>query len=98
MRGYFNQFSDVVDDQVQFFRSFAAWGLNGFESHLPRFLLGISAGGCAAIHTARILTNWLDKEFHFARGMWHILIKEPGNEKILADVIAWCQKRCPTHA
>jgi esterase/lipase len=34
-----------------------------------------------------------DKQLHIVTDMWHILTKEPGNDKILAQVIAWIQER-----
>lgn len=26
--------------------------------------------------------------------MWHVLVKEPGNEGILQDIMAWLDERC----
>ena len=34
-----------------------------------------------------------DKQLHILKDMWHIITKEPGNEKILADVTAWIEQR-----
>jgi esterase/lipase len=34
-----------------------------------------------------------DKQLHILTDMWHIITKEPGNEKILAQVIEWVNER-----
>ncbi|KAK9846479.1 hypothetical protein WJX81_004951 [Elliptochloris bilobata] len=34
-----------------------------------------------------------DKELHIIPMRWHVIIKEPGNEEILRDMIAWMEKR-----
>lgn len=36
-----------------------------------------------------------DKTLHLVDNFWHVLTKEPGNEKIRADCIAWMHKRLP---
>ncbi len=34
-----------------------------------------------------------DKAFRPRPGRWHVLLKEPGNEDILQEVIAWLKER-----
>jgi alpha-beta hydrolase superfamily lysophospholipase len=34
-----------------------------------------------------------DKELVMMPNMWHVLTKEPGNEKIIARIIEWVQQR-----
>ena len=34
-----------------------------------------------------------DKAFKLIPGRWHVLLKEPGNEDILKEVIAWLKER-----
>eukprot|EP00878_Enallax_costatus_P013172 GHUV01013769.1.p1 GENE.GHUV01013769.1~~GHUV01013769.1.p1 ORF type:complete len:163 (+),score=46.27 GHUV01013769.1:797-1285(+) len=37
-----------------------------------------------------------DKTLHLVDNFWHVLTKEPGNEKLLADCIAWMDERLPS--
>ena len=34
-----------------------------------------------------------DKQFKLIPGRWHVLLKEPGNDVILKEVISWMQER-----
>ena len=34
-----------------------------------------------------------DKEFVLLPGMWHILVKEQGNEQVIARIVAWLTAR-----
>ncbi len=34
-----------------------------------------------------------DKQLRLVNDMWHILGKEPGNEKVLAEVVEWVLAR-----
>ena len=34
-----------------------------------------------------------DKQFKLIPGRWHVLLKEPGNDMILKEVISWMTER-----
>jgi acylglycerol lipase len=34
-----------------------------------------------------------DKSFRLLPGRWHVLVREPGNEALLAEAVAWCDAR-----
>ena len=34
-----------------------------------------------------------DKTFRLIPGRWHVLLKEPGNDVILKEVISWMNER-----
>ena len=34
-----------------------------------------------------------DKQFNLIPGRWHVLLKEPGNDLILKEVISWMTER-----
>jgi acylglycerol lipase len=35
-----------------------------------------------------------DKALKRVNGMWHLLTKEPGNDAVLAECVAWVAARC----
>ena len=40
-----------------------------------------------------VLWQAKDKTFKLIKDRWHVLLKEPGNEEILQEVIAWLKAR-----
>lgn len=36
-----------------------------------------------------------DKTIQFVNDMWHVLVKEPGNEAVLATLLDWMNDRIP---
>lgn len=34
-----------------------------------------------------------DKTLRLVNSMWHMLVKEPGNEDVLAEIVEWLQAR-----
>ena len=53
---------------------------------LARFYLSVSR-----LHGTVLQAD--DKEFVLLQGMWHILVKEAGNEQVIARVIDWLTAR-----
>lgn len=51
---------------------------------------------CMHAHCYPPLLQSADKQLRLVNDMWHILTKEPGNEKLLAEIVAWVLARSGT--
>ena len=48
---------------------------------------------CGGTLNRKSVVQAQDKTFRLIPERWHVLLKEPGNEKILEEVITWLKAR-----